>query len=69
MNGYSNREGESAVFCLPFQSDSTHRGKNLLPMEQILTSKSRPHVKEQHCPMKQTGIQARENYIGAQLSS
>ena len=46
----------SLLLCLPFQQGSTLKGKNLLLKEQIFSIKSRPHVKELHHPMKQTGI-------------
>ena len=44
-------EEATLLFCLPSQSGSTLKEKNLLLLEQILFIKSRPHVKELHHPM------------------
>ena len=43
-------------FCLPFQLESTLKGKNLLLEEQILSFKIRSYVKELHHSVKQTEI-------------
>ena len=55
-NGYTFR-GSNSVFycCLPYKFGSSHKGKNLLHMEQILSFKSRPLLRGLRPPGKQTG--------------
>ena len=54
-----NKEAEIKVngchYCLPYKFGSSHKGKNLLPSEQILYFKRRPYFGETSSPGKQTG--------------
>ena len=60
VNGYTFRGITTLHCCLPYRLGSSHKGKNLLPSEQIHFFKSRPHFDKTLSSGKQMDLDLRD---------